>query len=126
PRLGPTQSLYMERIAPGSSNMVDLRPPQVPEVGQAAAFREALLAMADGVESGWLDYTSQRGEAPLRAEVVKWLCDRNLGPLVAEDVALSNGGQNAIGLILDCCLRGERPAVLIEELAYPGFRYAAR
>jgi len=45
---------------------------------------------------------------------------------VPEDIALSNGGQNAIGLILDCCLRGERPAVLIEELAYPGFRYAAR
>ena len=126
PRLGPTQPLYLERVTGGSTGLVDLRPPQVPEVGQAEAFREALLAMAEGVTAGWLDYTSQRAEAPLRAEVVKWLGDRILGPIVPEDIALSNGGQNAIGLILDCCLRGERPAVLIEELAYPGFRYAAR
>lgn len=126
PRLGPTQPLYLERVTGGATGLVDLRPPQVPEVGQAEAFRTALIAMAEGVATGWLDYTSQRAEAPLRAEVVKWLGDRVLGPVSAEDIALSNGGQNAIGLILDCCLRGERPAVLIEELAYPGFRYAAR
>ena len=35
-------------------------------------------------------------------------------------------GRTRIGLIFDCCLRGDRPVVLIEELAYPGFRYAAR
>jgi DNA-binding transcriptional MocR family regulator len=52
--------------------------------------------------------------------------DRILGPIGPEDVALTHGGQNAIHLIFDCCLRGERPVVLIEELAYPGFRYAAR
>lgn len=126
PRLGPTQPLYQERVTGGATGIVDLRPPQVPEVGQAEAFRAALIAMAEGVSTGWLDYTSQRAEAPLRAEVVKWLGDRVLGPVSAEDIALSNGGQNAIGLILDCCLRGERPTVLIEELAYPGFRYAAR
>ena len=126
PRLGPTTPLYTERVTGGATGLVDMRPPQVPEMGQAEAFRAALIAMADGVETGWLDYTSQRAEAPLRAEVVKWLGDRVLGPITADDVALSNGGQNAIGLILDCCLRGDRPAVLIEELAYPGFRYAAR
>ena len=126
PRLGPTQPLYQERITGGSTGLVDMRPPQVPDVGQSAAFRAALIAMAEGVETGWLDYTSQRAEAPLRAEIVKWMGDRILGPIGAEDVMLTNGGQNAIGLILDCCLRGERPAVLIEELAYPGFRYAAR
>ncbi len=126
PRLGPTQALYTERITGPNTGLVDLRPPQVPEVGQAEAFREALLAMAEGVTTGWLDYTSQRAEAPLRAEVVKWMGDRILGPLSPDDIALANGGQNAIGLILDCCLRGERPTVLIEELAYPGFRYSAR
>ena len=52
--------------------------------------------------------------------------DRLLGPIGPDDVMLTNGGQNAISLILDCCLRGDRPVVLIEELAYPGFRYAAR
>jgi DNA-binding transcriptional MocR family regulator len=126
PRLGPTQPLYMERITGGSTGLVDLRAPQVPEMGQAAAFRQALLEMAEGTGLGWLDYTSQMGEAALRAEVVTWMGDRILGPIGPEDVALTHGGQNAIHLIFDCCLRGERPVVLIEELAYPGFRYAAR
>ncbi|MDM7930655.1 PLP-dependent aminotransferase family protein [Tabrizicola sp.] len=126
PRLGPTQPLYTERITGGTTGLVDLRPPQVPEVGQAGAFRAALLDMAAQTDTGWLDYTSQLGEAALRAEIVGWMGDRILGPIGPEDVALTHGGQNAISLIFDCCLRGERPAVLIEELAYPGFRYAAR
>ena len=126
PRLGPTQALYTERVTGGMTGLVDLRPPQVPEVGQAEAFRAALLDMAEATGQGWLDYTSQSGEAALRAEIVTWVGDRVLGPIGPEDVALTHGGQNAIHLILDCCLRGERPAVLIEELAYPGFRYAAR
>lgn len=126
PRLGPTQPLYAERVTGGSTGLVDLRAPQVPEVGQAEAFRQALLSMAAATGQGWLDYTSQSGESPLRAEVVRWMEDRILGPIGPEDVVLTHGGQNAIHLILDCCLRGERPAVLIEDLAYPGFRYAAR
>ncbi len=126
PRLGPTQALYTERITGGSSGLVDLRPPQVPEVGQSPAFRAALLQMAEGTGAGWLDYTSQLGETALRAEIVTWMGDRILGPVGPEDVALTHGGQNAIHLIFDCCLRGDRPVVLIEELAYPGFRYAAR
>jgi DNA-binding transcriptional MocR family regulator len=118
--------LYTERPNARASGLTDLRPPQVPEVGQTAAFRTALLAMAAGTDQGWLDYTSQQGEAALRAEIAQWMGDRILGPIGPEDVALTHGGQNAIGLIFDCCLRGERPVVLIEELAYPGFRYAAR
>ena len=126
PRLGPTQPLYTERVTGGATGLVDFRAPQVPEVGQVEAFRQALLVLAKGTGQGWLDYTSQSGEAPLRAEIVTWMGDRILGPIGSEDVVLTHGGQNAIHLILDCCLRGERPAVLIEELAYPGFRYAAR
>lgn len=126
PRLGPTQALYTERVTGGATGLIDLRPPQVPEVGQAQAFRAALLDMAVQTDTGWLDYTSQRGEAALRGEIVTWMGDRIVGPIGPEDVALTHGGQNAIGLIFDCCLRGERPVVLIEELAYPGFRYAAR
>jgi DNA-binding transcriptional MocR family regulator len=126
PRLGPTQALYTERTTGGTTGLVDLRPPQVPEVGQAEALRAALLDMAGATGQGWLDYTSQQGEAALRAEIVGWMGDRILGPIGPEDVALTHGGQNAIHLIFDCCLRGDRPAVLIEELAYPGFRYAAR
>ncbi|MEZ5797237.1 MAG: PLP-dependent aminotransferase family protein [Paracoccaceae bacterium] len=126
PRLGPTQPLYHERLG-GQGDIVDLRPPQVPEVGQTEMFRTALTEMAQDLTPGsWLDYTTQRGEAALRDQIVTWVGDRILGPFGADEVMLANGGQNAIGLILDCCLRGDRPLVLIEELAYPGFRYAAR
>ena len=126
PRLGPTQPLLLERDSGGQTGIVDLRPPRVPEVGQARAIQAALQAMAGELDAAWLDYTSQRSEAPLRAAVLGWMGERILGPVTPEDVMLTNGGQNALGLVLDCCLRGERPAVLIEELAYPGFRYAAR
>nr|WP_216654606.1 PLP-dependent aminotransferase family protein [Pseudogemmobacter hezensis] len=125
PRLGPTQPLYTER-KPGMSGYIEMRPPQVPEVGQAQAFHEALTAMAATTSLGWTDYTSQTGEYPLRAEVLAWLGDRILGPATPDDVMLTHGGQNAVGLVLDCCLRGDRPVIVLEELAYPGFRYAAR
>ena len=126
PRLGPTQPLYLERVRGSTPGLVDLRPPQVPEVGQCDAFRDTLRAIAETVDDTWLEYTSQLAEAPLRAEIVRWLEGRNLGAIAPDDVMLTSGGQNAIGLILDCCLRGERPVVLVEELAYPGFRSAAR
>ncbi len=125
PRLGPTQPLYTER-KPGKAGYVEMRPPQVPEVGQAQAFQEALTAMAATTAEGWTDYTSQSGEFALRAEVLAWMGDRILGPATPDDVMLTHGGQNAVGLVLDCCLRGDRPVIVLEELAYPGFRYAAR
>ncbi len=126
PRLGPTQPLFLERVQSGTNGFVDLRPPQVPEVGQAEAFRAALLDMAERTGQGWLDYTSQSSEAQLRTEVVRWVGDRILGPVSADDIALTHGGQNAVSVILDCVLRGDRPFVLLEELAYPGFRHAIR
>ncbi|WP_283178124.1 PLP-dependent aminotransferase family protein [Gemmobacter sp. 24YEA27] len=125
PRLGPTQPLYTERL-PMRVGAIDMRPPQVPEVGQTEAFQEALTAMAAGTARGWTDYTSQSGEYALRTEVLRWMGDRILGPATADDIMLTHGGQNAVGLIFDCCLRGDRPVVVLEELAYPGFRYAAR
>jgi DNA-binding transcriptional MocR family regulator len=74
----------------------------------------------------WIDYPTQTNEAPLRAAVLEWLADRDLGPVDAGDVALTNGGQNALLSIFLCCLRGDRPVVLVEEPSYAGFRYAAR
>lgn len=126
PRLGPTQPLLLERETGGPAGLVDLRPPRVPEVGQIEAFGAAMRALAVEMDAAWLDYASQRAEAPLRRAVLDWMGDRSLGQVTADDVMLTNGGQNALGLIFDCCLRGDRPMVLIEELAYPGFRYAAR
>ena len=126
PRLGPTQQLYLERDLGAMGWSVDLRAPQLPELGQAEAMRRALADISTGLGADWVDYPTQRSEAPLRAEVHRWLSDRVLGPFGPNDIALTAGGQNAINLILLCCLRGDRPVVLTEELSYPGFRHAAR
>ncbi|MCB5409347.1 PLP-dependent aminotransferase family protein [Pseudogemmobacter faecipullorum] len=126
PRLGPSQPLFIERPAPGSG-FVDLRAPRVPEVGQGKAFAAALQALSsEAATAAWLDYTSQSSEYPLREAVLDWLQGGIIGPATADEVMLTHGGQNAVGLVFDCCLRGDRPVVLLEELAYPGFRYAAR
>lgn len=127
PRLGPTQALFVERDPGVMQGRVDLRSPQLPDVGQPGHIAAALRRMADtAVGEDWIDYASQRAEAPLRAAVCDWLSARVLGPMGADDVALSHGGQSAINMVLSICLRGDRPVVLTEDLAYPGFRYAAR
>ena len=125
-RLGPSQALYPERDQGVEAGRVDLRSPQLPEVGQIAAMAEAMRRLAGQIGPDWLSYTSQSGEEPLREAVCTWLDDRLLGAFGADDIMLTHGGQNGIGLILACCLRGDRPVVLSDDLAYPGFRYAAR
>ncbi len=125
-RLGPTQPLFSE-LDPGlTQGRVDLRSPQLPEVGQTAALAAALQRLSGAVGVDWLRYTNQRAEADLRTEVCRWMAGRELGPYGADDVMLTHGGQNAVNLILACCLRGDRPVVLTEDLSFPGFRYAAR
>ncbi|MGV8986415.1 MAG: PLP-dependent aminotransferase family protein [Cypionkella sp.] len=105
---------------------LDMRSPNLPEVGQYAALAEALRRIAGNVDTQWLDYVTQSDEAPLRDEVCTWLAARDLGRFGPSDIVLSHGGQNGVSLILQCCLRGDRPVVLVEDLCYPGFRFAAR
>ncbi len=126
PRLGPTQALYSERDLADEPDVVDLRSPQLPDIGQGAAFAAAMARLSQHNAALWRDYPTQRGEGPLRAAICTWLSDRVLGPVSADDIALTHGGQNALLLVLLCCLRGDRPVVLAEDLAYPGIRHAAR
>lgn len=126
PRLGPTQPLFIERDPNLDHRRVDLRAPIMPDVGQNSAVSEALRAIAVDEGNDWVDYPTQTAERPLREALVGWIGGRVLGPFGADDIVLTHGGQNAIHLILLCCLRGDRPVVLVEELAYPGFRHAAK
>lgn len=126
PRLGPTQPLFLERDPGVAQGRVDLRSPQLPDVGQSVAFSRALHRIAGQIGPDWLDYPSQRDGKPLREAVCRWLQARIIGSVSADDVTLTHGGQNAINLVLSICLRGDRPVVLTEDLSYPGFRYAAR
>lgn len=112
-------------VAPDSA-VTDLRSPELPDVGQMAEIARALQGMAGRIGADWLTYPSQRAEAPLRTAVADWLSDRDLGPVGPEDIALANGGQAAIGLVLQACLSGPKPVVMLEALAYPGLRHAVR
>jgi DNA-binding transcriptional MocR family regulator len=126
PRFGPTASLAIDRDPARVAGKADLRSPRLPDVGQGDAIASAFAGLTGAMRGDWLDYPSQRAEAPLRDAVAEWLEDRRLGAVTGEDIALTMGGQNAIVLVLACVLRGDRPHVLIEDLAYPGFRHAAR
>lgn len=112
-------------VASAEGRIVDLRSPDLPDVGQRDVFAKMLRGMADRMGQDWLIHPSQQGEAPLRDAVVDWLSDRVLGPVQSDDIVLVNGGQNALGLVFQCCLTGDSPVVAIEDLAYPGIRRAA-
>ena len=130
PRLGPAEPSPVERDNRPVAGRLDLRSPGLPEVGQAAALAEGLRRMASGIEAKtdthWLEYPEQSREYALRAAVCDWVAGRVLGVVGPQDIVLTHGGQSGVGLALACCLRGDRPVVLTEDLCYPGFRYAAR
>ncbi|MFV0491624.1 MAG: PLP-dependent aminotransferase family protein [Pseudorhodobacter sp.] len=126
PRFGPSQSFFAERDPASLTGRVDMRSPSLPDVGQGRAFAECMAALAPQIAEDWLDYPSQRAEEPLREALIDWMDGRVLGPVNADDLALSYGGQHAITMVFQCCLRGDRPSVLCEDLAYSGFRHAAK
>jgi DNA-binding transcriptional MocR family regulator len=132
PRLGPATDLLHAPQAGAfprglpKPGVVDLRPPQVPEVGQSAAIRDTMTALVAAGADHYLDYQSVRGDHHVRAAMAAYLADFGVGPADVDDMALTLGGQSAINIVLQCALRGDRPVIFAEELAYPGFRHAAR
>ncbi|WP_376872917.1 PLP-dependent aminotransferase family protein [Albirhodobacter sp. R86504] len=134
PRLGPTQPLYEDRLPDfdrvrdrdAASGPVDLRSPQLPNLGQLESISAILNDVSKQLGPEYLHYPDMRRDRPAREAVVQWLGGRTTSRADADDIVLTNGGQNGIHLVFSCCLRGERPVVLTEELSYPGFRHAAR
>ncbi|MDU8911553.1 PLP-dependent aminotransferase family protein [Aestuariicoccus sp. MJ-SS9] len=104
---------------------VNLVSPHLPNVGQARLVRTLLAQVAQDPPSGIMHYPTHSGCLPAREAVARYLSEPVLGRFGAEDVVLSHGGQSAITMVMQAVLEGRRPVVLIEELAYPGFRRAA-
>ncbi|QJF51342.1 PLP-dependent aminotransferase family protein [Roseobacter ponti] len=104
---------------------VSMFSPHLPAVGQDRLIREMLGRVAQDPPSGMMHYPSRTGAKPAREAVVRWLTGTPLGAFSETDIVLSHGGQNGLSLIFQAILRGSKPAVLIEELSYPGFRRAA-
>ncbi|MEM9585271.1 MAG: PLP-dependent aminotransferase family protein [Pseudomonadota bacterium] len=104
---------------------VNMISPHLPSVGQAKLIRQLLAEVAQHPPSGVMHYPSAASSLPARQAVAKWMSGAPLGSVHPEVVILANGGQSGIGLVLQSLLKGRRPTILVEELAYPGFRRAA-
>lgn len=104
---------------------VNMFSPHLPTVGQGALVRQLLGEIARDPPSGMMHYPSRTGARPAREAVMKWLQGTPLGALSESDIILSHGGQHGLLLIFQAILQGRAPTVLVEELAYPGFRRAA-
>ncbi|WP_299827368.1 PLP-dependent aminotransferase family protein [uncultured Roseobacter sp.] len=109
----------------GEQYNVSLFSPHLPCVGQDKLIRQLMVQVAEDPPSGVMHYPSRAGARPARRAVLRWLEGTPLGPLGDKDIVLCHGGQNAVLMVLQSILEGRRPTVLIEELAYPGFRRAA-
>ncbi|TMV66983.1 PLP-dependent aminotransferase family protein, partial [Thioclava sp. BHET1] len=123
PRPDPALTFEEDLRADGPA---DLRAPQLPEIGQQAAFLRLMTEAAATSGRADLAYPTLRNDLHLRQQLPRWMAHRSLGAFDAEDIVLSYGGQNAIALVMQTCLRADRQAVFVEELSYAGFRHAAR
>ncbi len=104
---------------------VNLFSPVLPSIGQAELIKELLGEVARNPASGVMHYPTRAAAVPARLAAMKWMSDTPLGPLTVDDVVMTLGGQHGIYLMLQAVLTGRRPTILVEELAYPGFRRAA-
>tara|TARA_R110002110_G_scaffold26480_3_gene97285 strand:- start:738 stop:2144 length:1407 start_codon:yes stop_codon:yes gene_type:complete len=111
--------------SPRDMHRVNLFSPVLPSIGQAELIKDLLGQVAKNPASGMMHYPTRNSAIPAREAALKWLSGTPLGSLSAEDIVMTLGGQHGIFLVLQAVLSGRRPTVLVEELAYPGFRRAA-
>lgn len=107
------------------SGPIRLLAPRLPDVGQVEALRSAMVKAAQMPAERFLNYPNRATQRGLQEVALDLLGDFSLGPVSAEDIVLTHGGQNAIGLVLRTILKGPDPVILVEELSYSGFRRAA-
>lgn len=109
----------------GDVYRVNLFSPHLPNGGQAALIQDHLARVAANPPSGVMHYPSRLGARPARQAMVRWLRDVPIGTFTEADIVLCHGGQSGILLAFQVTLRGALPAILVEDLCYPGFRRAA-
>ncbi len=125
PRSPLSDDIPPQPAEPAQAHRVNLFSPRLPDVGQVAAIRAALEQVSRSDPLALLNYPTRDAYLPVREAVVGWLADLPLGPLDAEDVVLTHGGQNAICVCLQAILHDPAPVILVEDLSYAGFRRAA-
>ncbi|GAA6181914.1 PLP-dependent aminotransferase family protein [Shimia sp. NS0008-38b] len=104
---------------------IDLRAVRVPDVGQDAAIRAAMVQVASH-GAPYLLCPDAKSDHVARQAIVKWIGPDIAGRVSADDVVLTLGAQSASVISLQCCLHGPAPAVLTEDITFPGVRHACR
>lgn len=110
-------------VATTEAGEVDLRTALVPDVGQGPIIAEALRRSAR--EDGWTLYPTAADDVPLAHAILAWCREGEVGPADPSLVVPTLGAQHALTVVMQVALRGTRPRVVVDELAYPGFRHAA-
>lgn len=115
---------HMINIVRGSA--VDFRGCRVPDIGQGDIINKALVKIAKGAGSRFIDYPTSLTDKSARGAVQEWIGPDHIGRFVADDVVLGLGAQNCTIMALQTVLRGAHPVIITENLTYPGVRRAAQ
>ncbi|MEN8657721.1 PLP-dependent aminotransferase family protein [Marivita sp.] len=110
---------------PIQDGKLSLFSPQLPDLGQVALIQDAFARIGTSAPDRLLHYPTRDAYRPLREAAVHWLRSAPLGRIDETDVVLVHGAQNGLSVILQAILHGPRPTVLVEDMAYPGFRRTA-
>lgn len=110
---------------PRNTYRVNLFSPVLPSIGQAGLIRKHLSKVAEDPPSGVMHYPSRPAARRAQDAALGWLQGCPLGPIEGQDIVLTLGGQHGILTVMQAVLHGKRPTILVEDLAYPGFRRAA-
>jgi DNA-binding transcriptional MocR family regulator len=109
---------------PEVDGVVNLRTSQVVDVGQASRIAEVMAALGPSPE-GYATYPVRGSDESARTALSRWLHERAGLDIPPDRMVLTLGAQHAMSVLFQALLRGARPVVLTEALAYPGFRHAA-
>lgn len=122
---GQTEPMQEYVSVPVQDGKISLVSPQLPDLGQVALLRAAFARVGATAPERLLHYPTRNAYRTLREAAVHWLRTIPLGCITESDVVLVHGAQNGLGVILQTVLHGPNPTILVEEMAYPGFRRAA-
>ncbi|WP_424940033.1 PLP-dependent aminotransferase family protein [Aliiroseovarius sp. S253] len=98
--------------------------PRLPDVGQVDIIRDAIRAAADLPDTLLLRYPFHGSQAYLREALLAHIPKHEQGGISADDIVVTNGGQNAIMLSMQTLLAEGTRVVMVEEHSYPGLRRA--
>jgi len=105
--------------------LINLRNTNTTNVGQAEALQRAIIKVGQDKASEYLFYPEREGRNTIYSHLVKWMEYSNVHAK-AENLVVTNGGQNAIGLATASVLADGVGPIALDALTYPGIRYAVQ